>query len=71
MKIEKHFCISHLTPVHYTNFVHWIVWDIWAYIHNAWFMVYGEAGRGEYRKESKGSSNYICFKLADAENHTA
>lgn len=32
----------HLTPVHYTNFVHWIVWDIWAYILNAWGMVYEE-----------------------------
>lgn len=28
MKIERDFFfISHFTPVHYTNFVHWIVWD--------------------------------------------
>ena len=28
MKIERDFfSISHFTPVHYTNFVHWIVWD--------------------------------------------
>lgn len=36
------FLMLHLTPVHYTNFVHWIVWDIWAYILNAWGMVYEE-----------------------------
>lgn len=68
MKIERHFLISHLTPVHYTKFAHWIVWDIWAYIHNAWCMVYGEGQRREYRQQNKESSKYVCFKLADAEN---
>lgn len=62
MKIER--LISHLTPVHYTNFVHWIVWDIWAYIHDAWCMVYGDRGRKETKQRKQQ------FKLADAENHT-
>lgn len=53
--------------MHYTNFVHWIVWDIAAYIHNAWYMVYGEEGKREYRKQSKEINKYVCFKLGDAE----
>lgn len=27
MKIERHFVVPHLTPVHYTKFAHSIVWD--------------------------------------------